>query len=255
MKRSIMILLALVMIALCALPVSAGVTNNARVIDKADLLTPDEEADLTSKLLSYSEEQNCDLVFLTEPDMDHEDYSFNGTVEDFADMYYETHGYDKDGVLVLILLDNGSGSRRIQFSCSGKCMKRLTEEEQDKLIDDVYFDLKASSYYSALNTVSYEMNDMITPQLKWYMLPLAVGVSFLIAMLIMSSLKRKLKSVEMQRGAANYVRPDSMIVTASRDTYLYSTVSKTARESSSSGGGGSRTSSGGGSHSGTGRNF
>ena len=111
MKRIIILSLALILIAVCALPVSAGVSDNARVIDKADLLTPDEEADLTEKLNEYSKEQNCDLVVLTEPDMDNESYSFNGTVEDFADMYYETNGYDKDGVLVLILLDNGYGSR------------------------------------------------------------------------------------------------------------------------------------------------
>lgn len=255
MKRSLVLLLALVMIAaLCALPVSAGVTDNARVVDKADLFSADEEADLTRKLNEYSKQQNCDLVILTEPDMEHEDYSFNGSVEDFADMYYETNGYDKDGVLVLILLNNGYGERRVQFSCSGKCMKRLTDEEQNDIIDDVYFSLRSSDYYPAMNTLTYEVNDKLTPKLKWYMLPLAVGIGFLISMLIMLSLKKKLKSVEMQRGAANYVRPGSMNVTASRDTYLYSTVSKTARESSSSSGS-SRTSSGGGSHSGTGRNF
>ena len=134
-------------------------------------------------------------------------------------------------------------------------MKRLTDDEQNEIIDDVYFSLKGESYYSALNTISYEMNDKLTPTLKWYMLPLAVGISFVIAMIIMMVQKGKLKSVSMQRGAANYIRPESMNVTASRDTFLYSTVSKTARESSSSSGGSSRTSSGGGSHSGVGRNF
>jgi uncharacterized protein len=70
----------------------------------------------------------------------------------------------------------------------------------------------------------------------------------------MLSKKGKLKSVKPEHGAKNYIRPGSMHLTASRDTYLYSNVTRTARQSSSSGGSG-RTSSGGGSHSGVGRSF
>ena len=254
MKRLTAILFALILIAAVAvLPASAGVTDNPRVIDKADLLTDAEEAALTAKLKEYSEKNGCDIVFLTEPDMNHEDYSFNGTPEDFADMYYETHGYDADGVLVVRLLDNGYGSPRIQFSCSGKCMKRLTDEEQDGIIDDIYYDLRDENYNRAFNTLADEINEKLPVTLKWYMLPLALGIGFALAMAIMLALKGKLKTVRMQRGAESYVRPGSMHVTASRDTYLYSTVNRTARQSSDSGGSG-RTSSGGGSHSGVGRN-
>ena len=133
-------------------------------------------------------------------------------------------------------------------------MKRLSDDEQNEIIDDVYYTLKGDDYYSALNTIPYEINDKLTPKLKGYMLPLAILIGFALSMLIMGSLKRKLKSVAMQRGAASYVRQGSMKLTSSRDTYLYSTVSRTRRESSSGSGSG-RTSSGGGSHSGVGRNF
>ena len=255
-KRMIVMLIAVLLTAVCAVaPVCAAVSDSPRVIDKADLLTDEEETVLTAKLNEYSRQQNCDIVFLTEPDMEHEDYTFYaGDVADFADMYYETHGYDNDGVLVMILLDDGHGGRKIQFSCSGKCMRRLSDDEQNDIIDDVYFTLKSEDYYSAYNTMAYEINDKLTPKLSWYMLPLAVGIGFALAMIIMLALRAKLKSVAMQKGAANYVRPGSMRVTASRDTFLYANVTKTRRESSSSGGSG-RTSSGGGSHSGVGRSF
>ena len=84
------------------------------------------------------------------------------------------------------------------------------------------------------------------------MFPLAFIIAFAIAMLILSFMKKQLKSVEMQRGAVNYVRPGSMNVTASRDTYLYSTTSRTAIPKNSSS---SHTSSGGGTHGGGGRSF
>jgi uncharacterized protein len=258
MKKRLFITLfvSVLLILSLTIPAVAGVSSSPRVVDKADLLTDEQEADLTAKLAEYSEKQNCDIVFLTEPDMDHEDYTFyQGNVPDFADRYYETHGYDADGMLVLILLEDGRGSRKIQFSCSGKCMKRLTDDEQNEIIDNVYLDLKSGSYYAALNTISTGINDKLTPQLKWYVLPLSILIGFVIAMLIMLGMKGKLKTVTMQHGAKSYVRPGSMHVTASRDTYLYSNVTRTARQSESSGGGSSRTSSGGGSHSGVGRSF
>lgn len=253
MKKLISLIAVLVLVAVfAALPASAGVTDNPRVIDNADLLTDQEEQELTEQLKEYSDKNDCDIVFLTEPDLKHGNFSFDGSVEDYADMYYESHGYDKDGVLVLRVLDKGNGKPRIQFSCSGKCIKRLTEDEQNEIIDLVESDLTAGRYYQAFSTMASEISDSIPIRLKWYMLPLAILIGFAIAMLIMFIIRGKLKTVAMQRGAASYVRPGSMHVTASRDTYLYSTVSRTARESSSSGSSG-RTSSGGGSHSGVGR--
>ena len=255
-KRILSILMIVTLIALCAVTTaSAAVSDGPRVVDKADLLTAEEEAILTEKLNEYSTEQNCDIVFLTEPDMEHEDYSFySGNVADFTDRYYETHGYDTDGVLVLILMDDGAGGREIRFSCSGKCEKRLSDDEQNAIIDDIYFSLKGGDYYSVYNTMAYEINDKMTPKLKWYMLPLAIGIGFAIAMLIMAAMRGKLKTVAIQKGAANYVRPGSMQVRAARDTFLYANVSRVRRESSSSGGSG-RVSSGGGHHSGVGRKF
>lgn len=256
MKRVLAILIAAMLIAACAVTVvSAAVSDNPRVIDKADLLTDEQEAYLTSRLSEYSAGQDCDIVFLTEPDMDHEDYYFySGDVKDFADMYYESNGYAGDGVLVLILLDDGRGSRQIQFSCTGKCEKRLSDDEQNEIIDDVYFSLKGGDYYSALDTISTEINNKMTPKLAWYMLPLALAIGFGVAMLIMSAIRSKLKSVRLQKSAANYVRPGSMRVTAARDTFLFANVTRTVRETSSSSGSG-RVSSGGGHHSGVGRSF
>ena len=107
-------------------------------------------------------------------------------------------------------------------------------------------------YYDFLNNIAQDIKKAVPPHLKWYMLPLAFLIGFGIAMLILMFMKKQLKSVEMQRGAVNYVRPGSMSVTASRDSYLYSTVSRTARPKDS---GGSHTSSGGGTHGGGGRSF
>ena len=247
-----LLFVAAIMLTVVILPASAATTTQPRLIDNADLLTDDQEKEISSMLTEYSEKQECDIVFLTEPDLKNADFSFNGTAVDYADEYYDTHGYASDGVLVFITLADETGKRKVQFSCTGKCMKRLSDDEQNEIIDDVFTSLSNSDYYTAIKKMASEINEKLPVSLKWYMLPLAIGIGFAIAMLIMSSIRKKLKTVEMQHGAKNYVRAGSMNVTAARDTYLYSTVSRTAKPKNNSSG---RTSSGGGSHSGVGRNF
>ncbi|MBR1535196.1 MAG: TPM domain-containing protein [Ruminococcus sp.] len=252
-KRVFAILFAVaILLSVAMLSASAETTSQPRLIDNADLLTDTEEAEISSLLVEYSEKQNCDIVFLTEPDLKNADFNFNGTAEDYADTYYDTHGYASDGVLVFITLTDETGQRKVQFSCTGKCKKRLSDDEQNEIIDDVFSSLKNSDYYTAIKKMTNEINEKLPVSLKWYMLPLAIVIGFVIAMLIMNAIRSKLKTVAMQHGAKNYVRQGSMNVTASRDTYLYSTVSKTAKPKNDSS---SRTSSGGGSHSGVGRNF
>lgn len=254
-KRLFSLLTALLLAAVLVIPASAAVADSPRIDDMADLLSAEQEQALTAKLRDYSEAQNCDIVFVTTPDLSTADFSFNGTAVDFADRYYETHGYAADGVLVLITLESENGRRNITFSCSGKCMKRLSDDEQNELLDAVLYDSYSDDiyYYKILDKIADGINRDLTPRVKWYLLPLSLGIGFAIAMLIMTRLRNKLKSVSMQRGAASYVRPGSMNVTASRDTYLYSTVSRTEKPKNDSDSG--RTSSGGGSHSGVSRDF
>ncbi len=256
-KRVCSLLFAIaILLSLAVIPAFAATTSQPRLIDQSDLLSPDEETKLTSLLKEYSEKQNCDIVFLLVDDFSGADFKFDGTSADYADTYYDTHGYDEDGVLVMLVQNNENGKRHIYFSTSGKCKKRLSESEWNGIIDDITNIIpsreqgKNANYYPTMEKIANELNEKLTPSLKWYMLPLAIVIGFVIAMLIMSAIRKKLTTVEMQHGAKNYVRQGSMIVTASRDTYLYSTVTRTAKPKNDS-----HTSSGGGSHSGGGRDI
>ena len=79
-------------------------------------------------------------------------------------------------------------------------------------------------------------------------------IALIIALIVVSSMKKKLTSVKFADSANDYVRPGSLNLTESRDTFLYSSVTRTVREteSRSGGGGGSHTSSSGRSHGGGG---
>lgn len=258
-KRVLSLLFAIaILLSVAVLSASAGTTSGPRLIDESGLLTDEQAQDITNRLTEYSEKQNCDIVILLVDDFSNADFYYNGTTADFADTYYDTHGYDEDGVLVMLVQNNENGKRHIYFSTSGKCKKRLNEDEWNAIIDDVALlipsrDLgKDADFYPTIKTIADEVNEKLTPKLKWYMLPLAILIGFVIAMLIMNAIRSKLKTVSMQHGAANYIRAGSMNVTQARDTYLYSNVTRTRREKSSSD---SHTSSGGGSHSGGGRDI
>lgn len=258
-KRVFSILFAVViLLSITMLSASAATTSKPRLIDDSDLLTPQEEDKLAGMLTEYSEKQDCDIVFLLVDDFSGADFKFNGTSADFADTYYDTHGYAEDGVLMMLVQNNENGKRHIYFSTAGKCMKRLNEDEWNAIIDDITPIIpsreagKDADFYPTMEKIANEINEKLTPSLKWYMLPLAILIGFAIAMLIMSAIRKKLKTVEMQHGAKEYVRAGSMNVTAARDTFLYTTVSRTARPKNNSG---SHTSSGGGVHSGGGRNI
>lgn len=256
-KRIFSVLIVAVLLFSCAMmPASAAVTAQPRLDDKADLLTPNEEAILNEALTNLSRQLDCDVVFVTANDLYDTSFPHNNTMQDYADMYYESFGYAPDGILVLVVLSNENGKRGVHFSTSGKCIKRLSDAEREEILDDVIdnHNPDTTSYYEFLYAIALDLQKAVPPHLKWYSPLLALGIGFIIALIIMMILRSQLKSVKMERGAANYVRAGSMNVTQSRDTYLYSTVSRTARPKDS-GGSSTHSSSGGGTHGGGGREF
>lgn len=256
MKRITAILFVVIlMFSVALLPASAEASYSAKLDDSANVLSDSEKANLTATINETADKCKCNLAFVTVNDLKGASFSHNGTTQDYADRYYEeAFGKNTDGIVVLLVLQNGSGKRDIYISTSGKCIKRLSDKEREAIFDDAldHHNPDKKGYYDFLNCIALDLKRDVPPHLKWYMLPLALLIGFAIAMIILSIQKKQLTTVAMQRGAVNYVRPGSMNLSSSRDSYLYSTVSRTARPKSSSS---SHTSSGGGTHGGGGRSF
>lgn len=257
-KRIIALVVALItVLSVAALSASAAVTEYRRVDDRAELLNDAEEALLINELNIASKKIDGDVVVVTCDDLSATDFPHQNTSRDYADMYYESKGYSKDGILILLTLSNEDGKREVYISTSGKCIKRLTDGEREAVFDRAFADHNPTSvgYYEFLYAIVLDLENVVPPHVAWYKLPLALLIGFVIAIIIMMILRGQLKSVKQQHGAANYIRPGSMAVTQSRDTYLYSTVSRTARPKDSGGGSSTHSSSGGGTHGGGGRTF
>ncbi len=221
------------------------------IVDMAHLLTDEEISSLTKKAKDISDAHGCSVVIVTSPRLD------GKTSTAFADDYYDYHGYLSDGVLLLIALDNGAGSRAWAISTTGECIKSFNESEQEIVIDDIKPSLSSKKWYIAFDRYLSGVDRYLSPYVAWYWIPLSLLIAFVVSFLIMLIFRSQLKSVKMQSGARDYLRAGSMKVTVSRDTFLYHTVTRTAKpkDTGSSSGGGTHIGSSGSSHGGSSGTF
>ena len=128
------------------------------------------------------------------------------------------------------------------------------------------------NYAAAFNTFAELSDDFITKSregepydksnlpkgplsIVWILISILVGVG--LAMFIVGRMKAQLKTVRFQAAAGDYMKSGSLNTTESKDTFLYNTVTRTAKPKSRDSGGGSSThiSSSGSSHGGGGGKF
>ncbi len=208
-----------------------------RLNDTADILTDAEEAGLQEKLDSITDEFKVELAIAT----------VNGTgemdVDEYVNYYFENSGLgigdERDAVLILIDMD----TRNFRILSNGKNLgaAAISVDDIDSITDKITSDLSDGNYASALHTFAdaceYQINGQINgfPFKTGRNLIIAVVIGFIVALIITGSMKGKLKSVMRRDMAKDYVKNGSLNITESRDTFLYSQVTRTKRESKDSG--------------------
>ena len=284
MKKITSLILSLLM-CVCVLSFTVS-AQSINVVDEADLLTTQEEAELQSAINQIRDEYQFDVVILTV------DSTEGKTAEAFADDYYDYNGYgvDEENSGVLFLVD--MGDRNWFISTKGRGIELISDEEIDYMeyeiipyLSDGDYSYAFSEFVSTCGEIlecdsygesfietngygdsyyddEYYYEDNYAPQsfnfFKNALIALVVG--FVIALLIVLNMKSKLKTVRAKSGAADYVVAGSMNVTRSDERFLYRHVTRTQRQQNNSngrsgGGGGVRVSSSGTSHGGRGGKF
>ena len=84
-----------------------------------------------------------------------------------------------------------------------------------------------------LNSSQADYPENTPPSIETCIL-IALSIGLAAAVITVLILRSQLKSVKSARDASGYVMHDSFALTESRDIFLYSTISKTARSQSSS---------------------
>lgn len=238
------------------------------LVDEASLLSTDEAKEISDALHAAQENMQFTTVIVTVTDLD------GKTPTEFADDFYDENGYgvgDKhDGVLLLVHMTENRGW---YISTTGYGITAFTDAgieyagEQIKpyLSDGDYaeafrkFILLSENYVTeARNGTPYDTENLPRAPFSFIWLPLSLLAGFLIALIVVGSMKAKLKTVQRKSAADDYVRKDSLVVTQSRDLFLYRTVNRIAKPKeteSSDGGSSTHTSSSGTTHGGGGGSF
>lgn len=241
-----------------------------RLMDEAGLLSSDEAAEIKAKLDEISERQKFDVVIATVN-------SLSGkTPREYADDLYDYSGFgfgeNKDGVLFLISMED----RDWYISTTGYGIAAITDAGREYIADKFTGYLSDGDYAEAFRIYANEVDRFVTnaaetgkpydvgnlphDPLSLIWIPISLVVGLIIAAGVVGGMKSKLRSVNFAAAADSYVKSGSMNVRESRDMFLYSTVSRTAKpkdsdSSGSSGGSSTHSSSSGTTHGGGGGKF
>lgn len=250
------------------LPVAAA-DAMPRLVDMADLLSDDEESELSGKLDEISERQQVDIVVVTADSMEGE------TAAAYADDFYDDNGYGfgdgRDGILFLVSMEE----REWYISTRGFGIRAVTDAGRDYMSEILVNDLRAGDYGAAFMSFAELCDDFVTqarngapydtgnlPREPFGVvrnLAMAFGIALLLSLVVTGVMKGQLKSVKRQSAADDYMKRDSMQMTKKEDLFLYRHVAykKKAESSSANGPGGSEThtSSSGATHGGGGGKF
>jgi len=244
-----------------ALAVSAAAAEYLpHLVDEADLLTPDQEAELETKLAGLSEKWSMDFVVVTADDLG------GASSTAYADDFYDYSGYDKNGILWLIDMDN----RKSTLSTSGNGITVFTDAGQDYIQDrlspmlteekyaegiEAYITLCDDFCRQAKEGAPYDVDNL--PKEPFDMV-LSVFIAVFAAIIVASVgggiLKGQLKSVHAKAEAADYMKPGSLQLTEARDFFLYRHIDRREKPKND-GGSTTHTSSSGSTHGGSSRSF
>ncbi len=209
-----------------------------RVVDNADILTDSEEQSLSDSISRVMAKYNFDIVILTES-------SIGGNYpRSYAIEYYDGRDYgcgdSYDGILFLIDMDQ----RDWYLSPDGIGSEIFTSKKTDAIGQRIVPDLSNGNYYSAFDKLINEIEDALEyneahpvkqggldrGQVTLFLILTVIGI--IIALIIVSSMKRKMKTQQIAVQANNYVRDGSLNMVNAVEVFQYSNVMKTPRQTS-----------------------
>lgn len=232
------------------------------VVDNADVLSEAEEEKLFSKLVNINEEYNVTAVVVTVDSVGRK------TPEAYADDFYDYDGYGKDGILLLVSMEESD----YHISTSGDAIEIFTDDGLEYMADKFVPYMSDGDFYDAFIAFS-ELCEEFLAQAEsgepydYHNLPkepfapgaallISLIVGFISAFIATAIMRAKLKSVHSRPAASDYVKKDSFELTRSNDIFLYRNLKVIPIPKSESKGGSSvHTSSSGRSHGGFGGKF
>ncbi len=248
-KKSIICILASFLSILVLLPVQAQ-SALPRVTDQADVLSSEEESSLREKLDEISKRQKVDVVAATVNSLE------GMHVQNYADQFYYENNYgygeNKDGILLLISMEDGDWS----ISTTGFCTTAFTDVGLDHISEKFLPMLKEGKYYDgfleyadlcddfltkAYSGTAYDSHNLHKKSVSPFWIPGSFIIGFIGTLFIAFIKKSELKSVKLRASAREYANEGSMSLTESTDRFINRTVTTRKIVKNDESGGGSST--------------
>lgn len=223
---------------------------NPIILDKADLLSEEEELSLTKTMEGILEYGGVAFVSNGKED------SYNGEASDLAKKYCREFFNGASGTVFLIDMYN----RRIEIFSTGKIYQIINKTRANGIADNVYTYASAENYYDCARLVYEQMiqvldgGEIFIPMRYVTNLLIAIGLVFFVIYLL--AVKGR-KSYSFNNDDLEVIKPSS----TEKDDYLIpgkmvmTKEVKTTSSSGGSGGGRGGSSGGGGGGGGGGHSF
>ena len=236
MKRRFFLAMIVLSLIICAVPALA-LDTELKVYDYADLFDDEEEELLMERAQELAEERRMDVVILTIDD------AMGQRPRDIADDFFDYNGFGygrgRDGILLLIDMDN----RRPWISTSGKAIDIFTDNRLDSILDKMDRHLQKERFFDATNRFLTEVDYYTSGgfaksarHIPGYLIVSVAAAGIIVA--LMAAYNKGVKTVTSE----TYLDRDSVNIRVSRDNYIRTTTTKVDISSSSSGSGGGRSS-------------
>lgn len=241
-KRIIVLILAAILCIVCAVTVlsSDGIgiraTYSDRLYDGADILTDAEEEKLLAKLDRITDDFKVEIAVATV------EGTGDMTATEYVNYYFDNSslgiGDERDAVLFFIDME----AREFRILSNGKNLgaAAVSMDDIDSITDKVTSDLADGNYAKALHIFADECEYQINGEINGFPfkagrnLIISVVIGLIVALIVTGNMKGKLKTVRWQDKASSYVKNGSLALTQSSDTFLYSRITRTRRETESS---------------------
>ena len=219
-----------------------------RLLDEAELLSSSEQAEILGRLNEISEKQRCNVVILTVN-------SHSGSIEAFADDYFDYNGFGADfndtGILFVLSME----TREWAISTAGDGIPAFTDYGQEEMTNEMLPYLKDGNYFGAFEVyidtadryldlfhagTPYDIGNDYDPKNHIF---LSILIGLATAVIPIAVMAAKLNTVHINNSASEYRTHDGIHMNVHTDTFLTSHVSRTRKSENN----GSRSHSGGGS--------
>lgn len=222
------------------------------VFDVSDLLSFEQWEELESKAAALSQKHHCGIYFALVDDFT--EYGSDDVYETTYELYHDSQlgmGENQDGIIVLLSMKEGDYAMFVY----GEYAEYAFNDYGQLMLEDAFLDdFRNNDWYGGISHYLDTCDEFLTKAeegkpVRESPLPsiaIATGASCLIAAIVCSVFKYRMRTVHQQTEANAYITEGGLQLTDQYDQYTHTTETRTKIEkesssgtSSESGGGGS----------------